>query len=73
MRIEEELFYGYQWNEDKLIPFGFVLQNNKYVKQYQIHHNEFTACIEISKDHINGKRSLIIISMKNIPFLETIK
>ena len=55
MRIEEELFYGYQWNEDKLIPFGFVLQNNKYVKQYPIHHNEFTACIEISKDHINGK------------------
>ena len=55
MKIEEEIFYGYILDEEKLTSFGFDYVDNKYIKEYKIHNNEFTALIEIDKDHVFGK------------------
>ena len=55
MKIEEEIFYGYILDEEKLTSFGFDYVDNKYIKEYKIHNDEFTALIEIDKDHVSGK------------------
>lgn len=55
MKIEEEIFYGYILDEEKLTSFGFNYVDNKYIKEYKIHNDEFTALITIDKNSVNGK------------------
>ena len=69
MKIEEEIFYGYILDEEKLTSFGFNYVDNKYIKEYKIHNDEFTALVTIDKIVLTVK-SLIIILMKNSLFLE---
>ena len=55
MKIEEEIFYGYTLDEENLTSFGFNYADNKYIKEYKIHNNEFTALITIDRNSVNGK------------------
>ena len=55
MKIEEEIFYGYILDEEKLTSFGFNYVDNKYIKEYKIHNDEFTALVTIDKNSVNGK------------------
>ena len=55
MKIEEEIFYDYILDEEKLTSFGFNYADNKYIKEYKIHNDEFTALITIDKNSVNGK------------------
>ena len=55
MKIEEEIFYGYTLDEEKLTSFGFNYVDDKYIKEYKIHNDEFTALITIDKNSVNGK------------------
>ena len=55
MKMEEEIFFGYELIKDNLTSFGFSLSNDKYIKKYHIHNDEFTALIEVNKDGVKGK------------------
>ena len=51
MKIEEEIFYGYELDESKLIHFGFNLEKDIYSKSYPILNNDFSVIVNISKDN----------------------
>lgn len=55
MRIEEEVFYGYQVKEEKLIPFGFEHKDNSYSKSFPILNGEFTVIVSITDGKVTGK------------------
>ena len=55
MKIEEEIFYGYILDEEKLTSFGFNYVDDKYIKEYKIHNDEFTALVTIDRNSVNGK------------------
>ena len=55
MKIEEEIFYGYTLDEEKLTSFGFNYVDDKYIKEYKIHNDEFTALVTIDRNSVNGK------------------
>ena len=55
MKIEEEISYGYTLDEEKLTSFGFNYVDDKYIKEYKIHNDEFSALITIDKNSVNGK------------------
>lgn len=55
MKIEEELFKGYQVEESKLIPFGFVLRDNIYSKSSTIINGDFSLVITISSGVVDSK------------------
>ena len=55
MKIEEEIFYGYTLDEENLTSFGFNYADNKYIKEYKIHNDEFTALVTIDRNSVNGK------------------
>ena len=54
MNIENEIFQGYTLNESFLIPYGFIKEDDIYIKEYQIL-NTFTVFIYINKDKVDGK------------------
>lgn len=53
--IEEELFNKYVVNTDKLIDYGFKLENNKYIYEILFMDNSFKAIIEIDNNIVKGK------------------
>ena len=53
--IEEELFNKYIVNTDKLITYGFKLENNKYIYEILFMDNSFKAIIEINNNIVIGK------------------
>ena len=55
MKIEEELFKGYQVEESKLIPFGFVLKDKVYSKISTIMNGDFSLVISIASGVVDSK------------------
>lgn len=55
MRIEEEIFLGYQLDKSKILDFGFKLIDGIYIKQYKIFNDEFTAEIKVHEKDVNGR------------------
>ena len=49
MSIEEELFNKYEVDKDKLIKYGFVLDDNKYKYEKYILDNKFKIIVEYDK------------------------
>ena len=55
MKIEEEIFYRYQPIKEKLIPYGFILKNNVYFKEYPVFDGDFRLQIEIKEGQVSAK------------------
>lgn len=55
MKIEEELFKGYQVDESKLIPFGFTLKDKVYSKISTIMNGDFSLVISIASGVVDSK------------------
>ena len=55
MNIEEEIFKKGNFQEEKLIKYGFKRENNKYILKKPFLNNSFQTEIEISNNKLTGK------------------
>ena len=55
MNIEEEIFKKGNFQEEKLIKYGFKRKNNKYILKKTFLNNSFQTEIEISNNKLTGK------------------
>ncbi|MCR5705413.1 MAG: MmcQ/YjbR family DNA-binding protein [Acholeplasmatales bacterium] len=55
MKLTKELFKGYKLNKDKLLPYGFTKDNNKYIKTIGIKDNSFTLSVVIDNNILTAK------------------
>ena len=55
MRLINEIFKKYTLKEESLIKYGFILNNNIYSYNKNIHNNSFELQIKITNKIIEGK------------------
>lgn len=54
MEFENELFFGYKVDLNKLEQYGFILKNNHYYSSFSLDIENFYVDIYITKDDITG-------------------
>jgi predicted DNA-binding protein (MmcQ/YjbR family) len=55
MKLVEELFFKYTVVEEKLVPYGFVKNNEIYSYNQQIHNKDFELRVKIENGNIDAK------------------